>query len=78
MRSKSVGAVDGVEGLAQVVGEGVGSGDGLSVGLDLDLAVAEGVHWHSVTSDMRPHLALQAALHQQRRVSDLISYQNDG
>jgi hypothetical protein len=29
---KSAGAVDGVEGLAQVVGEGVGGGDGLASG----------------------------------------------
>jgi hypothetical protein len=39
---KSVGAVDGVEGLAQVVGNGVGGGDRLLAGLDLDLAVAAG------------------------------------
>jgi Bacterial regulatory proteins, tetR family len=39
---KSVVAVDGVEGLAQVVGERVGGGDGLPSGLDLDGAVAAG------------------------------------
>ena len=39
---KSGGAVDGVEGLAQVVGDGVGGGDGLPSGLDLDGAVAAG------------------------------------
>ena len=39
---KSLVAVDGVEGLAEVVGEGVGGGDGLPSGLDLDGAVAAG------------------------------------
>src|ERR1700733_8977492 len=39
---KSAGVVDGVEGLAEVVGDGVGGGDGLLAGLDLDLAVAAG------------------------------------
>ena len=39
---KSVGAVEDVEGLAQVVGDGVGSGDGLPSGLDLDDAIAAG------------------------------------
>jgi hypothetical protein len=38
---KSVAAVDGVEGLAEVVGRGVG-GDGLPSGLALDGAVAAG------------------------------------
>jgi len=38
----SVVAVDGVEGLVQVVGEGVGGDDGLPSGLDLDGAVAAG------------------------------------
>jgi hypothetical protein len=33
---KSAGAVEGAEGLAQVGGDGVGSGDGLPSGLDLD------------------------------------------
>jgi hypothetical protein len=37
---KSVGAVDGVEGLAEVVGDGVGGGDDLPSGLDLDGVVA--------------------------------------
>jgi len=36
------GGVDGVEGLAEVVGQGVGSGDRLPPGLDLDGAVAAG------------------------------------
>src|SRR6266516_2840129 len=35
-------AVDGVEGLAEVVGEGVGGGDDVVAGLDLDGAVAAG------------------------------------
>jgi hypothetical protein len=35
-------AVDAVEGLAQVVGQGVGSGDDVLSGLDLDGAVAAG------------------------------------
>src|ERR1700728_3865879 len=39
---KSVGGVDGVEGLAEVVWEGVGGGDRVPAGLDLDLAVAAG------------------------------------
>src|SRR5262250_800223 len=39
---KSAGVVDGVEGLAEVVRGGVGGGDGLLAGLDLDLAVAAG------------------------------------
>jgi hypothetical protein len=39
---KSVVAVDGVEGLAEVVGEGVGGGDGLPSGLGLDGAVSAG------------------------------------
>ena len=39
---KSVGAVDGVEGLAQVIGDRVGSGDGLPSGPDLDGAVPAG------------------------------------
>jgi hypothetical protein len=39
---KSVGAVDGVEGLAEVAGDGVGGGDGLPSGADLDGAVAAG------------------------------------
>ena len=39
---KSVEAVDGVEGLAQVVGDRVGSGDGLPSGPDLDGAVSAG------------------------------------
>jgi hypothetical protein len=36
------GGVDGVEGLAEVVGQGVGSGDRLPPGLDLDGALAAG------------------------------------
>jgi hypothetical protein len=39
---KSVEAVDGVQGLAQVVGDRVGSGDGLPSGPDLDGAVSAG------------------------------------
>ncbi len=39
---KSAGAVDRIEGLAQVVGERVGGGNGVRVGLDLDGAVAAG------------------------------------
>jgi hypothetical protein len=39
---KSAGAVDGIEGLAEVVGQGVGGGDGLPSGLDLDGPVAAG------------------------------------
>jgi hypothetical protein len=39
---KSSGVADGVEGLAEVIGKGVGGGDGLSPGPDLDLAVAAG------------------------------------
>jgi hypothetical protein len=39
---KSAVAVDGVEGLAEVVGNRVGSGDGLASGLDLYGAVAAG------------------------------------
>jgi hypothetical protein len=39
---KSVVAVGGVEGLAEVVGEGAVSGDGLPSGLDLDGAVSAG------------------------------------
>jgi len=39
---KSAGLVDGVEGLAEVVGDGVGGGDDVLAGLDLDLAVAAG------------------------------------
>jgi hypothetical protein len=35
-------AGDGVEGLAEIVGEGVGGGDGARAGLDLDGAVAAG------------------------------------
>ena len=38
----SAAAGNGFEGLAEVVGEGVGSGDGLPSGLDLDDAVAAG------------------------------------
>ena len=38
----SAAADDGFEGLAEVVGEGVGGGDGLPSGLDLDGAVAAG------------------------------------
>jgi hypothetical protein len=38
----SAGPVDGVEGLAEVVGEGVGGGDGVLAGLDLNGAVAAG------------------------------------
>ena len=38
----SVAAADGVEGLAEVVGERVGGGDGLLSGLDLNGAVAAG------------------------------------
>jgi hypothetical protein len=36
------GLVDRFEGLAQVAGEGVGGGDGVRPGLDLDGAVAAG------------------------------------
>jgi hypothetical protein len=39
---KSAGVVDGVGSLAKVVGEGLGGGDGVLSGLDLDLAVAAG------------------------------------
>jgi hypothetical protein len=39
---KPVEAVDGVEGLAQVVGDRVGSGDDLPSGSDLDGAVSAG------------------------------------
>ena len=39
---KSLVAVDGVEGSAEIVGEGVGGGDGLPSGLDLYGAVAAG------------------------------------
>lgn len=39
---KSVGVVDGVEGSAEVVGKGVGSGDDVLAGLDLDGPVAAG------------------------------------
>ena len=39
---KSAIGVDGVEGLAEIVGERVGGGDGLPTGLDLDGAVAAG------------------------------------
>jgi uncharacterized protein YndB with AHSA1/START domain len=38
----SAAAGNGFEGLSEVVGEGVGGGDGLSSGLDLDGAVAAG------------------------------------
>ena len=41
VRTSTAGG-DGFEGLAEVVGEGVGGGDGLSSGLDLDGAVAAG------------------------------------
>jgi len=40
--SKSVVVVDGAEGLAEVVGDRVGGGDGLPSGLDLNGAVAAG------------------------------------
>lgn len=43
---KSVGAVEGVEGPAEVVGDGVGSGDGLPSGLGLYRAVAAGAGHH--------------------------------
>jgi hypothetical protein len=39
---KSAIGVDGVEGLAEIVGERIGGGDGLPTGLDLDGAVAAG------------------------------------
>jgi hypothetical protein len=39
---RSAGVVDRAEGLAQVVGERVGGGDGVRPGLDLDGAVAAG------------------------------------
>jgi len=38
----SAAAGDGVEGLAEVVGEGIGSGDRLLSGLNLDGAVSAG------------------------------------
>jgi hypothetical protein len=38
----SAGAVDGIEGLAEVVGEGVGGSDGVLPGLDLNGAVSPG------------------------------------
>ena len=38
----SAGAGDGFEGLAEVVGQGVGGGDALPSGLDLDGAIAAG------------------------------------
>jgi hypothetical protein len=38
----SAAAGDGVEGLAEVVGEGIGSGDRLPSGLNLDGAVSAG------------------------------------
>jgi hypothetical protein len=39
---KPTGAVDGVEGLAEVVGEGAGGGDDVLAGLGLNGAVAPG------------------------------------
>jgi hypothetical protein len=39
---KSIGVVDGAEGLAEVVGDWIGGGQDVLAGLDLDLAVAAG------------------------------------
>jgi hypothetical protein len=40
--ARRLAGVDGVDGLAQVVGEGAGGNDGVRAGLDLDGAVAAG------------------------------------
>jgi hypothetical protein len=39
---RRLAGIDGVDGLARVVGEGAGGGDGVRAGLDLDGAVAAG------------------------------------
>ena len=59
---KSAGAVEGAEGLAQVGGDGVGSGDGLPSGLDLDgAAAAGGLDEFLIDQPVRASIGLVAA-----------------
>ena len=59
---ESAGAVEGAEGLAQVGGDGVGSGDGLPSGLDLDgAAAAGGLDEFLIDQPVRASIGLVAA-----------------